>query len=339
MTGGLDPKPRLQDIADRAGVSLATVSKVLNGRTDVAARTRGRVEALLQASGYASRPRVVESQMIELVFHELDSEWTIEIIRGAQEAAAARGLSVILTRSGDRHTPDPQWIEGVLRRRPLGVVLVFSDIRGADKEKLRTRGVNFVVVDPAGEPDPDVVSIGATNWSGGYAAAQHLISLGHQRIAVIGGPEDMLCSVARIDGYRSALERARIGFDPGLVRYADFHVEGARRAAEELLRLPDPPTAIFAGSDLQGFGVYEAARTLGLAVPRDLSVVGFDDLRPASWANPPLTTIRQPIAEMAATAVRLIADSGIVPTVAPRVDLATSLVVRESTAPPVTTGV
>ncbi|MBT2504163.1 LacI family DNA-binding transcriptional regulator [Curtobacterium sp. ISL-83] len=325
---------RLQDIADTAGVSLATVSKVLNGRSDVAASTRGRIEALLQARGYSARPRVVQSRSIELVFHELDSEWAIEIIRGAEEAAAGRGLSLMLTRSGDRHAPDPQWIEGVLRRRPVGVVLVFSDIRRADKDKLRTRGVDFVVVDPAGEPDPDVASIGATNWSGGYAAAQHLIDLGHRRIGAIGGPVDALCSVARIDGYRSALERAGIGFARELVRYADFHVEGARRAAAELLELPDPPTAIFAGSDLQGFGVYEAARANNVTVPADLSVVGFDDLRQASWANPPLTTVRQPIAEMAATAVRLIADGVTASAKAPRVDLATSLILRESTAPP-----
>ncbi|MDY7558652.1 substrate-binding domain-containing protein [Cryobacterium sp. 10C3] len=135
-----------------------------------------------------------------------------------------------------------------------------------------------MVVDPAGEPTPDVPSIGSANWSGGLAATRHLIDLGHTRIGMIGGPVDMLCSVARIGGYRAALEAAGIAYDSSLVLDGDFHPEGARVRAVELLDRPDRPTAIFAGSDLQAMGVYEAARALGLLIPADLSVVGYDDL-------------------------------------------------------------
>lgn len=329
----------LAEIAAEAGVSLATVSKVLNGRADVSAKTRARVEQLLRGNGYLRRASAAangSARMIELVFHELDSEWAIEIIRGVERVTRESGISLILTESGDRHSPGHGWIDGVLRRRPLGVILVFSDLGPEEKHKLRSRGVNFLVVDPADEPEPDVASIGSANWAGGFAAAQHLLELGHRRIGMISGPDDMLCSVARIDGYRSALERSGVAFDPELVLAGDFHVDGGRTGAAQLLDLPEPPTAIFAGSDLQALGVYEAARPRGVRIPDDLSVVGYDDLRIARWVGPPLTTIRQPLTEMAETAARLLIRMSEDPDapVNQRFDLATSLVVRESTAPP-----
>src|SRR5579875_965233 len=228
----------LADIASEAGVSLATVSKVLNGRADVSPTTRARVEQLLAGYGYlrrASGTASGQARMVELVFHELESEWAIEIIRGVERVTREAGISLILTESGDRHSPGHAWIDGVLRRRPIGVILVFSDLGPEEKHKLRSRGVNFVVVDPADEPEPDVASIGSANWAGGFAAAQHLLALGHRRIGMISGPEDMLCSIARVDGYRSALERAGIGFDPELVLAGDFHVAGGRRNAAQLL--------------------------------------------------------------------------------------------------------
>jgi LacI family xylobiose transport system transcriptional regulator len=332
---------RLADVAREAGVSVATVSKVLNGRPDVATRTRAHVERLLQANGYLRRRSGEPSaeRMLELVFHEITGEWAAEIIPAVERTARQAGISLIVTESGDRHSPGSAWIEGVLRRRPVGVILVFSDLDAIEQHKLRSRGINVVVMDPAGEPGPDVASIGSTNWAGGFAAAEHLIGLGHRRIGMISGPEDMLCAVARVDGYRSALERAGIGFDPELVRTGDFHVEGGHSRTAELMSLSRPPTAIFAGSDLQAVGVYEYARAHGLRVPEELSVMGYDDLQLSRWVGPPLTTIRQPLSEMAATAARqLIAmDEEPSPSGAPlsrRIELATSLVVRESTAPP-----
>jgi LacI family xylobiose transport system transcriptional regulator len=146
----------------------------------------------------------------------------------------------------------------------------------------------------------------------------------------------MMCSRARLDGYRAALDTAGLPVDPALVRTGDFHHETGYRAGLELLKLPDRPTAVFAGNDLQALGLYEAARELGLRVPEDLSIVGFDDLPVARWVGPPLTTVRQPLTEMAEAAARLVLDLGRSerPSTATRVELATSLVVRSSTAPP-----
>ncbi|GAA0990295.1 LacI family DNA-binding transcriptional regulator [Subtercola frigoramans] len=326
---------RLDRIALDAGVSIATVSKVLNGRSDVAQSTRERVEALLAHQGYEPRAVRKRSKMIELVFHELDSAWAIEVIRGVERVVRQMDLSLILTESGDRHSPGTRWIAGVLERRPLGVILVFSDLTADEKAKLRTRDIPFVIVDPAGDPAPDVPAIGSANWAGGLSATRHLVSLGHRRIGMISGPDDIMCSRARVDGYRAALQEAGIPFDPALVREGDFHVEGGAAGARELLGLAEPPTAIFAGSDLQAMGVYEAARERGLTIPRDLSVVGYDDLQASAWLGPPLTTIRQPLAEMAEQATRLVvrlASGEKVDTV--RLDLATSLVSRLSCAAP-----
>ncbi|HET6301088.1 LacI family DNA-binding transcriptional regulator [Microbacterium sp.] len=325
----------LAAIAAEAGVSLATMSKVLNGRTDVAPATRARLEEHLARHGYTRRKVSQRSEFVELVFHELESSWSMEVIEGVEDVAHAAGLSVVLTVSGDRHSPDPHWIDGVLRRRPAGVVLVFSEISGPQREKLHSRGVPFVIVDPAGDPSPDVPSVGSANWTGGLMATRHLIELGHKRIAAITGPEDMMCSLARIDGYRSAMNAAGLDIHPEWIRFGDFHPGGGERHARELLAMPDAPTAIFAGSDLQALGAIAAATDAGLRVPDDLSVVGYDDIALARWMSPQLTTIHQPLRRMGEEATRLVlrlSEGASVETL--RMDLATHLVVRGSTAAP-----
>ncbi|WP_448003587.1 LacI family DNA-binding transcriptional regulator [Agromyces bauzanensis] len=326
-------------VAQEAGVSLSTISKVLNGRTDVSATTRARVEELLHRHGYERRGARAQpkAELIELVFHELDSVWSMELIGGVEAVAKEHGLSVVLTVSGSRHAPDPEWIEAVMRRRPVGVVLVFSDLAPEYRERLRSRAIPFVIVDPAGDPSPDAPSVGSANWSGGLMATRHLIELGHRRIAAITGPEDMMCSLARLDGLRSAMNSAGLEIRPEWIRFGDFHMSGGRDRARELLSSPDRPTAIFAGSDLQALGAIEAARELGLRVPEDVSIVGYDDIPLAQWLTPRLTTVHQPLRRMGEEAARLVIrlSEGSVGTT-PRMDLATSLVVRDSTAPPAT---
>ncbi|MFD8081509.1 LacI family DNA-binding transcriptional regulator [Kitasatospora sp. NPDC059722] len=326
----------LAEIAQEAGVSAPTVSKVLNGRADVAPATRERVEELLQRHGYRRRRGNRQAApLLELVFHELESAWAVEVIRGVENAVREEGLSIVLSEAAERHGPGQSWVDAVLARRPTGVVLVLSDLDRALREQLARRDIPFVVMDPAGDPGQQVPAVGTTNWDGGLAATRHLLDLGHRRIGLIGGPARMMCSRARADGYRAALDMAGIPYDAELVREGDFHHESGRRLGLELLGLPDRPTAVFAGNDLQALGLYEAARELGLRIPEDLSVVGFDDLPLARWVGPPLTTVRQPLTEMAEVATRLVIDlaRGVQPGTL-RVDLATSLVERSSTAPP-----
>ena len=218
------------------------------------------------------------------------------------------------------------WVDAVASRRTAGVILVVSELTEEQAARLRARSIPFVVVDPAGEPAPGVPSVGATNWNGGLTATRHLLELGHRRVGMIGGPPHVL-AVARArtaTGRRSRRPACRsIRAHPPRRLPRRARLRGGARAA----RAADRPTAIFAGSDLQAFGLYEAARVLGLRVPDDLSVIGFDDLPMARWAWPPLTTIRQPLTEMAATATRIVLGDD----TQTRVELATSLVVRQST--------
>jgi LacI family transcriptional regulator len=287
------------------------------------------VERLLHEHGYrrraAANPR--QAALLDVVFNELESPWAIEIIRGVEEVAREHDLGVVLAAQEGPGALGRSWVDAVASRRTAGSS---SLSQSSPRSRLTARRIPFVVVDPAGEPAPDVPSVGATNWNGGLVATRHLLELGHRRIGMIGGPPTMLCSRARVDGYRAALDTAGVAADPELIRHGDFHVPRAYEDGRALLTLPERPTAIFAGSDLQAFALYEAARVLGLRVPQDLSVIGFDDLAMARWAWPPLTTIRQPLSEMAATATRLVlGQDG-----ERRVELTTSLVVRQSTAPP-----
>jgi DNA-binding LacI/PurR family transcriptional regulator len=323
-------------IAQEAGVSVPTVSKVINGRSDVSPATRRRVEAVIRRHGYQRPVRPARrAPLLELIFHELESEWALEIVRGVERVAGRHQLAVVLTEMQGRRRPGQGWIEGALARRPTGVIAVFSDLNDAMRDQLRTRGIPFVVVDPAGEPVHDTPSIGATNWNGGLTATRHLLGLGHRRIAVIGGPAGVLCSRARVDGFRAAMDEAGVAIDPTLVSHGAFQVDEGVATGRRLLARRDRPTAIIAGNDLQALGVYQAAREARLHIPEDLSVVGFDDLPIARWVSPPLTTIRQPLIEMAQAAAELVLTlaRGDEPSQV-RVELATELVVRESTAPP-----
>jgi LacI family xylobiose transport system transcriptional regulator len=326
----------MADIAAHAGVSVPTVSKVINGRSDVSPGTRQRVEAAIRERGYRRAPRGMRvAPLLEVIFNELESEWALEIIMGVERVAREHQLAVVLSEMHARRTPGRGWIEGVLARRPTGVIAVLSDLPESTREQLRTRGIPLVAVDPTGEPHHDTPSVGATNWNGGLTATRHLLGLGHRRIGVISGPDTILCSRARLDGYRAAMDAAGVPIERQLIRHGNFHVQEGIKEGRALLRLPDPPTAIFAGNDLQALGVYQAAREARLHIPEDLSVVGFDDLPVAPWVGPPLTTVRQPLVQMAVAAARLVLRlaNGEQPTQT-RLELATELIVRASTAPP-----
>ncbi|MFI7632054.1 LacI family DNA-binding transcriptional regulator [Microbispora rosea] len=322
------------EIAHLAGVSAPTVSRVLNGHAGVALATRQRVEAVLREHGYRRRDSE-PAAIIELVFHALESLWALEIIQGVEQVAREHELAVVLTEMQGRLTPGRAWTEQVLARRPTGVVAVFSELTVQQQSQLATRSIPLVVLDPTGEPLHETPSVGATNWSGGMAATRHLLDLGHRRIAMLSGPTQWPCCRARLDGYRAAMDAAGVPVDSELVRVSTLYVEGGLRDGAELLRLPDPPTAVFCANDLQALGVYEAARRAGARIPEDLSVVGFDDLSFTQWAGPPITTVRQPLVQMGAAAARMVLALAQGERLEQhRVELATALVVRESTAPP-----
>lgn len=322
-------------VARLAGVSAPTVSKVLNGRTGVAVDTRRRVEAVLREQGYQRPESIAPSATLEVAFHELEGHLAVEIMRGVEQVARKHELAVGFTELSGRHGSGRTWTDEVLARRPAGVIVVYSDHTAEQQAQLAVSGIPLVALDPTGQPLHSTPSVGATNWSGGLSATRHLLDLGHRRIAIITGPAEYLCSRARLDGYRAGMDAAQAPVHEELVRVGTFSFEDGLALGNDLLRLPDPPTAVFASNDLQAIGVYEAARQAGVMIPAQLSVVGFDDMEYARWCGPALTTVRQPLVEMGATAARLVLDlaAGRQPE-STRIELATTLVVRESTAPP-----
>jgi LacI family transcriptional regulator len=331
----------LANVAASAGVSVATVSKVLNGRNDVAPATRALVQELLHEHDYvARRVRPAPSPTIELFFHVQLSAYHTEVLQGVLEAATEAGVAVVVSvrprgRSGPGSDRPADWARELATAGRRAAIAVTSELAPADLATLARVRLPIVVIDPLNMPSTRVTSVGSTNFAGGVAATQHLLGLGHRRIAYLGGPATVACNQARMHGYRGAMEAAGVPVPDGYVRPGRFSYEHGIAGGAALLDLPQPPTAVFAGSDETALGVIEAARVRGLRVPEDLSVVGFDDTPVARLAAPPLTTVRQPLREMGAvavrTALRLAAGERVD---SHHVELATELVVPQSTARP-----
>jgi len=328
----------LADVAAAAGTTVPTVSKVLRGRSDVSAATRSRVMRAVGDLGYrgrsgrdvASRPE--RSGLVDLVLSGVEGTWANRALSGVERAAAAAGVDIVV--SVARRPEDDTWLTRLLARDLGGAVLALVDATSAQLATLAAARVPTVLLDPVTQPPGTVASVGATNWAGGRAAADHLVSLGHERLAVLGGRHRHLYSQARIDGFRSGVTQAGLELADDRVVHGDWSRAGAARLAAGLLGGRTPPTAVFACSDTIALGVYDAADAAGLRIPEDLSVVGFDDLPESEWVRPALTTVRQPIAQMGEAALRmLLRISADPPQDAPREELATTLVVRGSTAP------
>ncbi|MGX1676004.1 LacI family DNA-binding transcriptional regulator [Streptomyces sp. NPDC055400] len=331
----------LAQVAESAGVSVATVSKVINGRPDVAKETRDKVLDLLRDHNYGGyRDDLRSHPTVELFFgFERLSIYHTEIIQSVVDAGAREGIAVVVGRRGDQDpTTDPvAWARGLAAAGRRAVIAVTANsLPTPAREALARYRMPLVLLDPEVLPDHSIVSVGVTNFSGGHTAAAHLLSLGHRRIAYLGGTERAGSNQARLHGFRSAMEAAGAQVAPQLVRHAGtFHAAEGIEHGGRLLAEDPAPTAVFAASDELAAGVIEAARRRGLRVPEDLSIVGFDNTPLAEVTSPPLTTIHGPVREMGAvalrTALQLAAEEKID---SHHVELATQLVVRDSSRPP-----
>jgi LacI family transcriptional regulator len=337
-------RPTLATVAASAGVSVATVSKVLNGRSDVAAQTRAHVQQVLAQHEYvpsaARRAEAVTPATVELAFDGELHVYSSEIVQGVVDAAAEVGVAVVLSiRAGGPRNVNPDqpagWARELVAAGRRAVIAVTSELSAAHLAALDRARIPLVVVDPLNLPRAKVTSVGSTNFAGGLAATHHLLGLGHRAIGYVGGPATAACNQARMHGFRAAMESVGATVRPEYVTTGRFVYEDGVAGGTVLLDLPERPTAIFAGSDEMALGVIEAARGHGLRVPQDLSVVGFDDTQLARMASPPLTTVRQPLWEMGGVALRTALRLAAGETVeSHHVELATALVVRGSTAPP-----
>ncbi|MEU0253901.1 substrate-binding domain-containing protein [Streptomyces sp. NPDC006184] len=336
---GVAAGPTLAVVAREAGVSVPTASKVVNGREDVAPETRRRVTEALDRLGYVRRPRFDAAKapgLVDLVLHSLEDSCSGAVLRGAEAAAYEAGLEVVVsagpvrTRDG---RPERGRLDRLAARGSSGALVHLAELSATQYAWLEHHRIPYVLIDPAHEPPAGVVSVGAADRQGGASATGHLLGLGHERIAVITGHPRTVTGNARLAGHRSALASAGVRYRAEYVRHAGDEAT-ARLRTHELLDLPGPPTAVCC-SDRMALGVYAALAERGLSVPDDISVVGFGDLPEARWAVPALTTVRRPLAEMAATALRLLVRmaDGERPE-GTRTELSTRLVRRASTAPP-----
>ncbi len=336
MKQSLSKRGTIASIASLAGVSIPTVSRVLHNRPDVAPETRKRVEQAIEESGFI-RNRVKQnsqkksSGIVDMLVPDLVHLYSVEIVRGVEEVLERTELRLALSTIHGSSQLEQRWLTKVLDGATDGAILALARGQSKNLDTLRRHKIPFVVVDHRGEIGTDVPSVGATNWLGGRTATEYLLSLGHRRIAVISGDAELRCSRDRIAGYRAALEDAGIAVDPTLIRPGEFIQQTGYEQTCALLDLAEPPTALFAGSDMQAMGAYSALRTRGLSVPHDMSIVGFDDVLLASIVTPALTTVRQPLVEMGRVAttmlLRLIAAE---PLDSMRVELTTTLTIRDS---------
>jgi LacI family transcriptional regulator len=324
----------IRDVAARAGVSVATVSKVINQRYGVAADTFARVQAVIEELGYeaslvAQSLRNHKTNVIGILVSDLEP-FSTELLKGAADAIRGSGFELVVYSAGGRVGDHVGWERRYLSR--LSGTLVDGAILVTPTVVDVRYGAPIVAVDPHTGPS-DLPTIDSDNLRGAQLAVEHLLSLGHRRIAMLTGRSDLQSARLREQGFRQALEAAGVPVDEDLVQPGDYDPEVSATSALRLLKSEHRPTAIFAANDISAIATVTAAVSLGIRVPEDLSVIGFDNVPESVLNDPPLTTIHQPIKEMGQCAIelliRLIRGEASDPV---HLTLATNLVVRRSTA-------
>lgn len=330
----------MRDVAERAGVSVTSVSHVINQTRVVSDDIRERVLTAMAELGYqpnalARSLRRKETYTIGVIMTNSADPFFAEITRGVEDTCFEQGYNIILCNSDSDLDKELFYTNILTKKRVDGILFLAAG--GKSTEHIRTvqeRGTPLVVIDRI-IPNLAVDSVLIDNARGGWQAVEHLIELGHRRIGCITGPSDLTLSAERVTGYRCALQEAGLAVDESLIVRGNFQYESGYQATRQFLVQADPPTAIFACNDLMAIGAINAANKQGWPVPSRLSVVGFDDIRLASYSNPLLTTMAQPKYEMGSIAITMLLERIHHPEMPPVQKLLdTHLVVRESTAPP-----
>ena len=303
----------IRDVAQRAGVSVATVSHVINGTRKVAPETAARVRRAMEELDYhpnavARSLRTRKTQAIGVVVSDITNPFFATLVRGAEDAAIEAGYSLIVCNSDETPEKEDLYVRLLWRRRMDGLLIApVRDGASSAVQELARRQMPFVFIDrKAKGVEADAVL--SDNVGGAYLATQHLIERGHKRIGIVLGIPGATTTEERLAGYRRALEEAGIPLAEDLVVWGGYRVEGGRRATAKLLSLSDPPTAIFSTNNLMTVGVLKELFHRKVRIPKDVAVVGFDDLEWAEMANPPLTTVAQQPYEIGHRALALLLE-------------------------------
>lgn len=326
------------DVAREAGVSYGTVSRVINDSPNVKEETRERVKEVIDRLGFVGNRNARslvsgKSHVIGLLIPDLGTAYIGEIIRGIDYELESIQYNLMLYTTHRREMKESGYISSLIQSGVDGVILILPRNPAIYLEKLRSLNFPYVLVDHQGI-DEQGPAVGATNYQGAFDATEYLLELGHRRIAFITGTMDLGCSQERLLGYKAALQKHQIPFTPEWVIEGDFEQATGYSGAQTLMSLVNRPTAIFASNDMMAFGVMNAVRDMGLKIPGDISVIGFDDIFQSSQTMPGLTTVRQPLEQMGREATRMLIAMMKENTIKPgKIELPTRLVTRDSCKP------
>ncbi|MGE5591190.1 MAG: LacI family DNA-binding transcriptional regulator [Bacillota bacterium] len=335
-------QPTIADVARLAGVSTATVSRVINSQSIVAPATRERVLTAVRELGY--QPNALAASLVRqrshtlgVVLPDISNPFFPQVVRGLEDAAHASGYNVILCNSDLDTVKEIEYFEVLRQKRVDGLIYHSGTITQAHLEAFRRLKLP-VVLAATHDPEGALPCVLVDNRRAAREAMEHLISLGHRRVAVVAG-SDPVSGESRLDGYRDALRRHGLRLEEGLTLHAEWNADEAYEATRALLRRQDLPTAIAAASDLMALGVMGALQDAGLRVPQDVSVIGFDNIRLAATIRPALTTMAQPMYEIGKEAalmlIRCLKEEGGAEAIrGRRLVLPHRLEVRQSTARP-----
>jgi LacI family transcriptional regulator len=326
----------MKDVAEEAKVSITTVSHVINGTRYVSEELSGRVEKAMEKLKY--RPNILarglklgKTNTIGLIVPDNSNPYFAEIARVIEDIGFDSGYSVILCNSDGDIDKEISYVDVLTAKQVDGIIFIASSSQ-ADHLSFLTGGEVPIVVADRETPNLDVDCVLVDNFSAGYDAAKFLLGLGHRRIGCITGPSNVTPSADRVDGYRRALADHGLQEDSRLIVKGDFQFEGGKRAMQELIELSARPTAVFVCNDVMAIAGMGVAHSMGLSIPEDLSIVGFDNIRQSSVTWPPMTTVAQPIEELARTSTELLLQGRSSPRAdaKKRIVLQTKMIVRGS---------
>ena len=332
-------KVTIVEVAERAGVSLGTVSRVMNNDSHVAPETRERVSAVMREMGYVANRQArglkgSRTHVIGVLAPDLGTGYIGEILHGIDAELGLHQFDLMLFTTHRTAIKEANYVANMVQGMVDGLLVVLPRNPADYTGTLTGRNFPFVLIDHQGTGNP-CPAVGATNWQGGYNATEYLIKLGHKRIGFITGSMDLGAAIDRLDGYKSALRVHHISIDPQLIYEGTFFQPDGYAGGSALMDLDSPPTAIFASNDVMAMGVMDAIRERGLRVPEDVSIIGFDDIPQAALVRPALTTVRQPLEEMGRLATQMLIDQLKNPEKEiGRIELPTQLIIRDSTLSP-----